>query len=434
MFSSVVFCVLLAVTTLTPPCEGFSPNYLASLAALSPGSMDHKEITEMAALTVLRDYLLDNANSLVDSTNVINSLPQDASARDLFAAYYHGETSCGLRLRCSLVAFRFSRAIDVIQDANAFTDIAESDRLEAHFDSEMIPEGNNRLLEKRGIVISHIGGGLYKEARREVGRALHTLQDFYSHSNWVELGNTQPWNVLGIPGRTLTNLADESVKTCIDCERGDDVNDIIDFFGPLVSLTEAKREYNCLDNIDEDLERQRLITSGYVSHGPMETKPAGKCSHGGIIDGTSDLSPEGGINKDLKTNTFSPHYNLHDRAASVAVQATVLFFEDIREEVGDVAFADLFDIEDLRTSLAFIVDTTDSLREELPQIQAFLPRIGRELADYSASSVGGSVNVDFLLVPYNDPGESTNYKLLTNMQIVPAPLSYCILCYYPDGC
>lgn len=401
-FLSTTFAVAAVVFTV-PVCNGFSPNYLASLSALATGSMDHGEITSSAALLVLRDYLLDNPNSLVDSGSVINSLPPDASARDLFAAYYHGERSCGLRLQCTSVAFRFTRAIDDIQGANARTDISESDKLEAHFDSEYIPQGQNRLLELKRIIESHIGAGLFEEARRETGRALHSLQDFYSHSNWVELGNTRPWEVLGVPGGSLSNLAGEGVRTCIGCERGKDVNRIIGFFGGLVGLIEAEREYNCMDNLDENLQLQNLVTTGYVSHGPVETKPPGKCSHGGIIDGTSDLAPEGGINKDLKNNAFSPHYYLHDQAAGIAMQATVDFFERIREEVGDEDFADFFDIQELRTSLAFVVDTTESLREELPQIQASLGRIEQELADYRMA-VGGRVNVDYVLVPYNDPG------------------------------
>lgn len=388
---------------LTPVCNGFAPHFLASLSALAPSSMDHGEITKSAALVVLRDYLLDNPNSLVDSSGIINSLPSDASARDLFAAYYHGERSCGLRLRCTSVAFRFSQAVDDIQDANAETDVSESDKYEAHFDNEQIPQGQNRLLELKRIIESHIENGLFEEARRETGRALHTLQDFYSHSNWVELGNTRPWEVLGVPGQSPSNLAGVGVRTCIDCERGEDVSTIFDIAGFLTGLVEAVREYNCMDNIDSDFEARNLITTGYVSNSPVQVKPPGKCSHGGIIDGTSDLSPEGGINKDFKSNTFSPHHYLHDQAASIAVQATAAFFEGIREEVGDEAFADYFDIQDLRTSLAFVVDTTESLREELPQIQASLGRIEQEVADY-IMAVGETINVDYILVPYNDPG------------------------------
>lgn len=41
------------------------------------------------------------------------------------------------------------------------------------------------------------------------------LQDFYSHSNWVELGNKAPYSVLIQPDRPLENLAGESGATAL---------------------------------------------------------------------------------------------------------------------------------------------------------------------------------------------------------------------------
>ncbi len=36
------------------------------------------------------------------------------------------------------------------------------------------------------------------QARQLLGQLLHTLQDFYSHSNWIELGKTEINEHLGI--------------------------------------------------------------------------------------------------------------------------------------------------------------------------------------------------------------------------------------------
>lgn len=41
------------------------------------------------------------------------------------------------------------------------------------------------------------------------------LQDFYSHSNWVELGNKAPYSVLIQPDRPLEKLAGESGATAL---------------------------------------------------------------------------------------------------------------------------------------------------------------------------------------------------------------------------
>ena len=404
--TAITICMLL--TAIIPhQCNGFSPTFIAKLAALAPSSMDHRDITKAAALTVLKDYLLDNPNTEVDSTRVINSL-QNPSARNLFGAYLHGTTSCiDFQLRCLSFYIRYSRAIGAIKDANSDVDDSESTIPKAHFDNELIPEGNNRLLEKRENIINHIRSESYQEARSETGRALHTLQDFYSHSNWVELGNTEPMADLGRPEGRLSNLAGRRVTTCIDCEEGARVGSIFSFFGG--RHVQASYEYNCRENIGATTQSARSLTTGYYGHNPniatgASAKPRGKCSHGGVGDITSDFSPVGGINKDTKSNRWSPHSYLHDEAADLAVKATVLFLQDIREAVGDGLFAKFLDIELLiRSSIAFVIDTTGSMSEELPQIQASLPRIQSELEAYE-ESLGGGIAVDYILVPFNDPG------------------------------
>ena len=136
----------------------------------------------------------------------------------------------------------------------------------------------------------------------------------------------------------------------------------------------------------------------------MSIKPPGKCSHGGVGDFTSDFNPVGGINKDTKSNRWSPHSYLHTQAADLAVRASIQFLQDIRNAVGDGLFAKFLDIEQFRSSIAFVIDTTGSMREELPEIQASLPRIQQQLEAYEAS-LGGGVTVDYILVPFNDPDQ-----------------------------
>lgn len=61
----------------------------------------------------------------------------------------------------------------------------------------------------------------------------------------------------------------------------------------------------------------------------------GKCSHGGSFDQTSKQDPVGGINKDT---VVSSHGSLHQKAANLAVNATMELLEDIRVAVGDKNF------------------------------------------------------------------------------------------------
>jgi len=75
---------------------------------------------------------------------------------------------------------------------------ADFDKPENHFDNEKLVEGSMRLKNLKNKVIeilkpikdandkdAKVKG---QEARKLLGQALHTLQDFYAHTNWVELG------------------------------------------------------------------------------------------------------------------------------------------------------------------------------------------------------------------------------------------------------
>jgi hypothetical protein len=75
--------------------------------------------------------------------------------------------------------------------------------------------------------------------------------------------------------------------------------------------------YDCRNNILPDINRQGLLTSGYMSNQFNENnepiiKPTNveKCSHGSVMDTTSHQAAIGGINKDTMTPMYSPHYHL----------------------------------------------------------------------------------------------------------------------------
>lgn len=77
------------------------------------------------------------------------------------------------------------KSANVVGDANWFTDIYEQTTSAAHFDDETLAAGSARLREKIDGVIENLANCNKDEALKEMGRALHTLQDFYAHSNWV---------------------------------------------------------------------------------------------------------------------------------------------------------------------------------------------------------------------------------------------------------
>jgi heterokaryon incompatibility protein Het-C len=95
-----------------------------------------------------------------------------------------------------------NRALEEIQDANEDVDDTFSAALfhpERHFTNESFSASSTRLRDIKTQIITKLtaenpDGG---EARKLLGQALHTVQDFYAHSNWVELGNTGINSALG---------------------------------------------------------------------------------------------------------------------------------------------------------------------------------------------------------------------------------------------
>ena len=187
------------------------------------GSHTHKDITREAVLQVARDVLRNNPNPDpdIDSTSRINNL-RKLTAKTLINAYYSG--SSGDRRN------RFEDAIDEISDANEGVDASPHDRKIAayHFDSEEFEEGQEELVKLRQEVITNVKLEKYKAAREQAGRMLHTLQDFYSHSNWIEMGHRVPYSALGDPSQNLAGItAPLDMPTCTDCTRSQPVLNIL---------------------------------------------------------------------------------------------------------------------------------------------------------------------------------------------------------------
>ena len=182
---------------------------------------------------------------------------------------------------------KFINAINAIQSANVEVDPLNR-KAEEHFDGEQFQQGAKRLIRLRQeLITSLLKGDKLKHARNLAGSALHTLQDFYSRSNWIELGNSVPFDVLGQPGNEISEIfvAGPNEATCTGC------------------LSDQDRNDKCGKNLITG-----KLTSGYRS-GQDVRKPVnkGKCSHGGRTDDSRFQSATGGINKDSTSIEESPH-------------------------------------------------------------------------------------------------------------------------------
>ncbi|KAM7010246.1 von Willebrand factor A domain-containing protein 7-like [Tautogolabrus adspersus] len=264
---------------------------------------------------------------------------------------------------------KFHSALQEIYTQNGLVDRDFVNSAPHHFNSEAFLEGRRLITEGVAAIKANIRNENFQASRETLGRVLHTLQDFYSHSNWVELGYTEPYINLIRPDLPLENLADVDTATCSDCASGTCPNPI-------------------LPNILKD----KKLTSGYMGIFSA-AKPKGKCSHGGAGDLTATEVPRGGISKDERR---SDNVALHTAAVNVATAASLQLLQDIRFAAGDNDFLRMMGIA--RSSVVcFVIDTTGSMKDDIEEARAVVNQI--------IDSKKGTQDEpsEYILVPFNDP-------------------------------
>ncbi|RNA31923.1 von Willebrand factor A domain-containing 7-like [Brachionus plicatilis] len=222
----------------------------------------------------------------------------------------------------------------------------------AHFDANTFRESNLRVMNMTKKVLESIRSRKFERAREISGKVLHTIQDFYSHSNWIEMGNHDKINkAIGTVAFDKFKFASKSDN--ITCVANCTIKEIKcnKMISTMISLLKNLRKTNincpikyfkCKGNI---VTNDRLVTGYYVDQklpdGTSASKPADSlmCSHGGLLDSDSFRPVQGGINKDTGYYLFSPHAHLHQTAAKLAIKHTEYFFDQIRAEIGDDDFS-----------------------------------------------------------------------------------------------
>lgn len=220
-----------------------------------------------------------------------------------------------------------------------------------HFYDERFEDATERLtLLKELIVTASTGSAPDPPLAREIfGKALNTLQDFYSHTNYVELGNTEIETKLG---RELMEDADPELVMCSGGSLAD------------AGLT--------------------TLTSGYRN---CRQAPEGKCCR-------DDLDKE-----DASVDGF-------ETARTLAKAATEDYLAQVVADLRalDDNEAALRRFVDRDTAVIFVIDTTESMREELVGIKS------------SAASILGQFNNTqtgrYILIPFED-GENPIRSVFT---------------------
>jgi hypothetical protein len=291
------------------------------------------------------------------------------------------------------------RAITAIVEANAAVDNDQT-ASSKHFDGENFLGGQEWIIFQREWVLTRAQEGKGVEGRFALGQAMHTLQDFYAHSTWIEQGNGSPNAMLTNPGhteedllaalaqwKTLISLPDEA--TCKECAPVDLTTPML--FAPpalgALPMAPLLPCYACPDNVISS-----RLTSGYYGGEDRKKPRPDKCSHGGPFD--SGTQSGYGLNKDSRVCQLSPHNTLHDQAAAVALQASIDFLLGLRGELTDPQFRLLLGIG---PTLGVIMDTSSSMQDVIKSVS--------EQAKQVVSSKESDVDrpSQYILVPFADP-------------------------------
>ncbi|XP_041838697.1 von Willebrand factor A domain-containing protein 7-like [Melanotaenia boesemani] len=348
--TSLLGVVLLAFALLTPS-EAFVP--------IGGGTSTHVSITGTAILQKITETCRDMAEDAGDDFNPTGTSPEELV-----------QACLGPKASGEVSGSKFHSALQEIYTQNGLIDRDFINSAPHHFNSEAFLEGRSLITTGMAAIKANIRMENFNAARETLGRILHTLQDFYSHSNWVELGYTGPYVNLIRPDLPLENLADVNTATCSNCDSG-----------------------TCPNQILPNILKEKKLTSGYMGIFSA-AKPKGKCSHGGAADLTSTTVPRGGISKDERR---PDNMQLHDAAVKAATDATLELLEDIRFAAGDEDFLRMMGIA--RSSVVcFVIDTTGSMSDDIEEARSVVYQI--------IDSKKGTQDEpsEYILVPFNDPG------------------------------
>ena len=273
------------------------------------------------------------------------------------------------------VSKRMEKAIEQIKNGNKSTDFILDLYLmdAAHFTGDELEGGQTRVYGLYKNMKAALEANELGKARWALGSAFHAIQDFYSHSNWLETNHfsINP-NVANFDNTAalLASAAPKNAVTCADCAS----------------------PFSCVECANNVITSQ-LTTAWFQAKPGKNIKPFGRCSHGGFFDFSSDNPAKGGINKDTGS-CDTPHGHLHFLATGIAKQHTKEFLKFIKKNVTLKQFKALLGIGG---TLAFAIDTTGSMSQEIAGVRQGATAI-----------VNGRLNTDleptkYVLVEIDDP-------------------------------
>ena len=187
---------------------GIVDNSFKNRLGFYSNSIVHEEIIQRGIARSVTRYFYDKENGpkRID----LSKLNTDyQNIKNIYSDYY-GRAFCIVDIE-RIISGEFERDV-----ASVDFDAETKDLASAHFDAEKLNESNQRVLKYLNIIHNFLKLKDYRKAREYSGKILHTIHDFYSHSNWVEMGNTKINKEIGSKNFSTVPLVDEKDKeTCL---------------------------------------------------------------------------------------------------------------------------------------------------------------------------------------------------------------------------
>lgn len=248
-----------------------------------------------------------------------------------------------------------------------------------HFDDEQLSAGTRRIVDKRREIIAELSQSTPdgEDAREALGEALHGIQDFYAHSNWVELKERGLAPTVDF-GRTVLSDPPATLQMCSRLNPGELVE------GGLTNLTTGYFH---------------IIPDRYVF-----VIEKGKCAHG--------LGPIPGIAKDVGEGVVPRDYTPAQRAAvDEAEAASYRFVQGIVDELSSAGNLEgIRALMEIRGKLVFVIDVSNSMSDEISQVKAEVREKVEDAVDSDRQPE------DYVLVTFSDPVGTQSILVTANPQ------------------
>jgi hypothetical protein len=175
---------------------------------VSGDTTTHDDIIKYGVIESIVQYFYNQTNG----STLVNLTKSNNEYYDLTNLYkdYYNVTICDLEAKKTI---RY-----ILKPYVALVDLdpKTKDMPYAHFDAETFINSNQRVIDFTKNINTALDSKDYSYALKLSGIILHTIQDFYSHSNWIEKGETDINYSIGNSNFSQLQIIGPTEGACLD--------------------------------------------------------------------------------------------------------------------------------------------------------------------------------------------------------------------------